>query len=223
MKKLLSLTMLLAVTAFPLYAAQAQEALDQQFYEAAIGLDPDARSEFLDLIRSPGALEDTFDELNIDPGLADRIEDRISQTNQRHNTEHALEVLEKTTDVIGAHLEKLASMHAGKSREALENALMKRTAGLAKAIEAVSGAHRPDSVELPAAAQAADPGANGNGPGNGVIGGGNGPGGAGGVGGVGGAGGMGGGGAGGMGGGGAGGAGGPPEGVGGGNGNGKNK
>lgn len=210
MKKLLSLTMLLALTALPLYAAQAQEVLDQQFYEAAIGLDPDARSEFLDLIRSPGALEDTFDELNIDPGLADRIEQRLNQTNNRHNTEHALEVLDKVTDVIGAHLEKLASMHAGKSREALENALMKRTAGLAKAIDAVS-------KDTPAAANVPDVVVND--PGNGVIGGGGG--GAGGAGGVGGAGGIGGGGAGGMGGGGAGGAGGPPDGAGGGNGKGK--
>lgn len=214
MKKILSLTMLFALTALPLYTVHAQEALDQQFYEAAVGLDPDARSEFLELLRSPGGLEESFDALNVDPGLADRIEQRISQTNQRHNTEHALEVLEKTTDVIGAHLEKLASMHAGKSREALENALMKRTAGLAKAIEAVS-------KETPGAANVPD--AVVNNPGNGVIGGGGGPGGAGGAGGVGGAGGIGGGGAGGMGGGGADGAGGPPEGVGGGNGNGNGK
>ena len=205
MKGILSLTMLLAWTVLPLYTAHAQEALDQKFYEAAIGLDPAARSEFLELIRSPGNLDKSFDELNIDAGLADRIEKRINQTNQRHNTEHALEVLDKVTVVIGAHLERLASMHAGKSREALENALMKRTAGLAKAIEAVS-------KDTPAAANVPDVVVNN--PGNGVIGGGGGPGGAGGVGGAGGIGG---------GAGGAGGAGGPPDGVGNGNGNGKNK
>lgn len=223
MKNILSLTMLLTMMVLPLYSVYAQEAVDQQFYEAAIGLDPDARSEFLQLLRSPGSLEESFGALNIDPGLADRIEQRINQTNQRHNTEHALQVLEKSTEIIGAHLEKLASMHAGKSREALENALMKRTAGLAKAVEALSK-DTPGAANVPDAVI--------NNPGNGVIGGGGGPGGAGGAGGVGGAGGIGGGGAGGMGGGGAGGAGGgaggaggaggPPDGAGGGadNGNG---
>src|SRR3989338_428021 len=208
MKKILSLTMLLALMVLPLYTAHAQEAVDQQFYEAAVGLDPEARSEFLELIRSPGNLEDSFDALNIDPGLADRIEQRLNHTNNRHNTEHALGVLDKVTDVIGAHLEKLASMHAGKSREALENALMKRTAGLANAIEAVS-------KDTPAAANIPD--AVVNNPGNGIIGGGGDR--AGGAGGVGGAGGIGGGGAGGMGGGGAGGVGGGAD---NGNGNGAN-
>jgi hypothetical protein len=178
MKKILSLTILFALMVLPLCAdtAHAQEAIDQQFFEAAMGLDPEARSEFLELIRDPGQFEEAFDQLDIDPGLADRIEKNLHQTNQRHKTDYALEQLDKVTDVIGTHLEKLASQHTGKSREALENALMKRTAGLAIAIEAVSGAKSganiPDSVELPAAAQAADPGVNGAG--NGIIGGGGG-------------------------------------------------
>lgn len=201
MKKLTSFLILFALIIVPLNPAFAQEVpIDQQFFEAAVDLDLDAQLEFLDLIRDPGHLEEVFDNLGIDPELADRIEERL---NQRRRTDFALKRLDQVTDTVNAHLEKLANKHAGKSRLALQNAIAKRTAGLAKAKAAVS-------KELPNAGNTPDPG--GNGAGNGVIGGGNG--GAGGGNGVGGAGGNGAGGAGGNGGG--------NGGNGGGNGNGNN-
>jgi len=191
MKKLIFITILSALVMLPVNSVFAQEAFDQQFYEAAEGLDLDAQLEFLELLREPGHFEDAFDNLGIDPELADRVEERL---NQRHRTGFALERLDQVTDTVNAHLERLANHHAGKSRLALQNAVARRTAGLANAKAALA-------KDVPAA--------NPN-PGNGAVGGGGG----------GGAGGVGGGGAGGVGGGGAGGNGGN---GGNGNGNGNNK
>jgi len=171
-KKFAGFIILALLLTVPMYSAHAQEALDDQFMGAAIGLDKDARAEFVALIRDPEVLEDAFDALGIDhPKLADRIEKKLESLNSRHNTDHALETLDRVTDTVGAHLERLANQHAGKSRKALENALARRNAGLAKAKAAVAQNRGPANT----------PAANNN-PGNGVIGGGNGGSGGGGVG-----------------------------------------
>jgi len=165
----------------PVYPAFAQEVpIDDQFFEAAEGLDLDAQLEFLELLREPGNLEDAFDDLGIDPELADRVEERL---NENHRTDFALERLDQVTDTVNTHLQRIADHHAGKSRAALQNAIARRTAGLANAKAALA-------KKVPANENANTPN-----PGNGATGGGGG----------GGAGGVGGGGAGGVGGGGAGG------------------
>jgi len=178
MKKLIGLIILVTLIAVPLYPAFAQEAFDREFYEAAEGLDLDAQMEFLKLLREPGHLEGAFDNLGMDPELANRVEEHL---NRKHNTGFALERLDQVTNTVNAHLERVANHHAGKSRAALQNAIAKRTAGLANAKAALA-------KDVPANENANIPD-----PGNGAIGGGGGGagGGGGGAGGVGGAGGNG--------------------------------
>jgi len=164
-KKFIAIIILALLMIAPAYTVDAQGALDDQFLIAVKELDRDAQKEFLDLLRNPGKLEKDFDNFGVDPELADRIEEKLNIIS--HNTDFALERLNTVTEVVGAHLERLANQHAGKSRKALQNALARRTAGLNKAKAALS----KNVGKAAAKANAPDPAANN---GNGAVGGGEG-------------------------------------------------
>lgn len=78
MKKIASFIIFLAFVIAPLSVAYAQVSIEQRVVEAAESLPPDARMEFLELIRSPEEVGVTFEDLGISQKVADRLHREMS-------------------------------------------------------------------------------------------------------------------------------------------------
>jgi len=134
MKKLIYIPILVVFVMLPVSPALAQVPvdIDRQIIDAVDDLEPDARLEFLELIRDPGQWEEVFEELGVVPELADEIEDRLAAWDDGHQQEQAFKKLETLDDKIERKLANIKDGQIGKAEKTIEKALKKADKVLAK-------------------------------------------------------------------------------------------
>jgi len=103
--------------ALPPHSLFAQETIEQQLMEAAEGLEPGARLEFLELIREPGEWQDAFDTIGVTPDLADQIEGRLATWEGAQKAEQAFSKLETIDDKVERKLGNIKDNQARKAEK----------------------------------------------------------------------------------------------------------